>query len=131
MARQNAGGNELRAEAAQAVVGAGIAVMGHTGLMPQSVSVLGGFGPQGRTADSALLVIQDAIVRLLPTFQKMCHALLYCAMKAGERIYRNCKTVSPQTQFKCCFRRLLLLPRFCKNQILDLRNCHLSSLSYL
>ncbi len=37
--------------------------MGHTGLMPQSVSVLGGFGPQGRTADSALLVIQDAIVR--------------------------------------------------------------------
>lgn len=62
MAWQNAGGNELRAEAARAVVGAGIAVMGHTGLMPQSVSVLGGFGPQGRTADSALLIIQDAIV---------------------------------------------------------------------
>ena len=66
MAWQNAGGNELRAEAAQAVVGAGIAVMGHTGLMPQSVSVLGGFGPQGRTADSALLVIQDAIVSSSP-----------------------------------------------------------------
>lgn len=60
------GGNALRAEAARAVVGAGIAVMGHTGLMPQSVSVLGGFGPQGRTADSALLVIQDAVVRTLP-----------------------------------------------------------------
>ena len=58
----DAGGNVLRAEAASAIVGAGIAVMGHTGLMPQSVSVLGGFGPQGRTADSALLVIQDAIV---------------------------------------------------------------------
>lgn len=43
---------------------AGVAVMGHTGLMPQSVSVLGGFGPQARTAESALLVIQDAIVRL-------------------------------------------------------------------
>jgi ketopantoate hydroxymethyltransferase len=56
------GGNAVRAAAASAVVGAGIAVMGHTGLMPQSVSVLGGFRPQGRTADSALLVIQDAIV---------------------------------------------------------------------
>ena len=38
--------------------------MGHAGLMPQSVSVLGGFGPQGKSADAALLVIQDAIVRL-------------------------------------------------------------------
>lgn len=37
--------------------------MGHTGLMPQSVSVLGGFGPQGKTSESALMVIQDAIVR--------------------------------------------------------------------
>ena len=58
-----AGGNELRAEAARGIVGAGVAVMGHTGLMPQSVSVLGGFSPQGRTAESALIIIQDAIVR--------------------------------------------------------------------
>ena len=84
MAWQNAGGNALRAEAAQAVVGAGIAVMGHTGLMPQSVSVLGGFGPQGRTADSALLVIQDAIVRLVPSLQKMSHTLPHYVVKAGQ-----------------------------------------------
>lgn len=65
------GGNALRAEAAKAVVGAGVAVMGHIGLMPQSVSVLGGFGPQGKTADSALLVIEDAIVSPhSPTFPK-------------------------------------------------------------
>ena len=57
-----AGGNGAREGAASAGGGAGVAVMGHTGLMPQSVSVLGGFRPQGRTADSALMVIQDAIV---------------------------------------------------------------------
>lgn len=67
------GGNAFRAEAASAIVGAGIAVMGHTGLMPQSVSVLGGFGPQGKSADSALLVIQDAIVRI---FHEFLHGIL-------------------------------------------------------
>lgn len=56
------GGGPERAEAANAIVGAGVAVMGHAGLMPQSVSVLGGFGPQGKTADTAMLVVQDAIV---------------------------------------------------------------------
>lgn len=59
-----AGGGPERAEAAERIVSAGIAVMGHAGLMPQSVSVLGGFGPQGRTADAAFQVVQDAIVSL-------------------------------------------------------------------
>lgn len=54
----NAGGS--RAEAARAVVGAGVAVMGHVGLTPQSISVLGGFRPQGRTAEQALRILQDA-----------------------------------------------------------------------
>lgn len=49
-----------RAEAARAVVGAGVAVMGHVGLTPQSISVLGGFRPQGRTAEQALRILQDA-----------------------------------------------------------------------
>lgn len=62
--RTTSGGGPERAAAAKAIVGAGVAVMGHAGLMPQSVSVLGGFGPQGKSADAALLVIQDAIVRL-------------------------------------------------------------------
>jgi 3-methyl-2-oxobutanoate hydroxymethyltransferase len=35
------GGSPARVEAARAIVEAGVAVMGHVGLTPQSVSVLG------------------------------------------------------------------------------------------
>ena len=38
--------------------------MGHVGLLPQSISVLGGFRPQGQSAASALQVIEDALVGL-------------------------------------------------------------------
>src|SRR5262247_2112500 len=37
-----------------AIVGAGIPVMGHLGLTPQSVTMLGGFHAQGKTAEKAL-----------------------------------------------------------------------------
>jgi 3-methyl-2-oxobutanoate hydroxymethyltransferase len=53
------GGRE-RLEAVRAIVAAGIPVMGHLGLTPQSVSVLGGFKPQGRTAQAALRLAEDA-----------------------------------------------------------------------
>jgi 3-methyl-2-oxobutanoate hydroxymethyltransferase len=46
---------------AQAIVGAGIPVMGHVGLTPQTATALGGYRSQGRTADRALEVAQDAI----------------------------------------------------------------------
>jgi 3-methyl-2-oxobutanoate hydroxymethyltransferase len=43
-----------------AIVGAGIPVMGHVGLTPQSVTLLGGYKPQGRTAERALRLLDDA-----------------------------------------------------------------------
>jgi 3-methyl-2-oxobutanoate hydroxymethyltransferase len=45
----------------QALVGAGIPVMGHVGLTPQSAAMLGGFRAQGRTADKALRLLDDAV----------------------------------------------------------------------
>ena len=44
----------------RAIVGAGIPVMGHVGLTPQSATMLGGYRAQGRTAASALQLLEDA-----------------------------------------------------------------------
>jgi 3-methyl-2-oxobutanoate hydroxymethyltransferase len=43
-----------------ALVGAGIPAMGHVGLTPQSATMLGGFRAQGRTAEKAQRLLQDA-----------------------------------------------------------------------
>jgi 3-methyl-2-oxobutanoate hydroxymethyltransferase len=53
------GGHE-RAEAVAAIVSAGIPVVGHLGLTPQSVHQLGGFRAQGRSPDAALRLLADA-----------------------------------------------------------------------
>jgi 3-methyl-2-oxobutanoate hydroxymethyltransferase len=45
----------------QTIVGAGVPVMGHIGLTPQSATMLGGFKAQGRTAEKALRLYQDAL----------------------------------------------------------------------
>jgi 3-methyl-2-oxobutanoate hydroxymethyltransferase len=42
------------------IVGAGIPVMGHIGLTPQSATMLGGFKAQGRTAEKAVRLLEDA-----------------------------------------------------------------------
>jgi 3-methyl-2-oxobutanoate hydroxymethyltransferase len=44
----------------RAIVAAGIPVMGHVGLTPQSATMLGGFRAQGRTATQALRLLDDA-----------------------------------------------------------------------
>jgi 3-methyl-2-oxobutanoate hydroxymethyltransferase len=48
-------------ERAQAIVDAGIPVMGHVGLTPQTATALGGYRSQGRTAERALQVMHDAL----------------------------------------------------------------------
>jgi 3-methyl-2-oxobutanoate hydroxymethyltransferase len=46
---------------ARAIVAAGIPVMGHVGLTPQTATALGGYRAQGRTAEQAVSVARDAI----------------------------------------------------------------------
>src|SRR5690606_27470004 len=54
-------GGQERAEAVRQIVAAGIPVMGHVGLTPQSVNTLGGFRPQARTKSAARKLIDDAL----------------------------------------------------------------------
>ena len=55
------GGRE-RAEAVRSITSAGIPVMGHIGLTPQSINQLGGFRAQGKTAIAARRLVEDALV---------------------------------------------------------------------
>lgn len=53
-------GGEEMVDIIKAITRAGIPVMGHIGLTPQSVSMLGGFKAQGRDVAAALKLIDDA-----------------------------------------------------------------------
>ena len=53
-------GGTKRIETVRALVDCEIPVMGHLGLTPQSVNVMGGFKVQGRSADDALRLLDDA-----------------------------------------------------------------------
>lgn len=55
------GGRE-RLDAVRAIVGAGIPVMGHLGLTPQSINQLGGYRPQARKATAAKRLVEDALL---------------------------------------------------------------------
>ena len=52
---------EGSAERARAIVKAGVPVMGHVGLTPQTATALGGYRAQGRTAERARAVLDEAL----------------------------------------------------------------------
>ena len=66
------------AERARAIVGAGIPVMGHVGLTPQTATALGGYRSQGRTAERAFEVTRDA----LALEEAGCFAIVFEAVPA-------------------------------------------------
>ncbi|MCJ8305707.1 MAG: 3-methyl-2-oxobutanoate hydroxymethyltransferase [Nitrosopumilus sp.] len=53
-------GGSVMAETISAIVNVGIPVMGHIGLQPQTTILSEGYKVQGKTKDSALLLIKDA-----------------------------------------------------------------------
>ncbi len=55
------GGGETSVRRARAIVNAGIPVMGHVGLTPQTATALGGYKAQGRKAGSALRIAREAL----------------------------------------------------------------------
>ncbi len=55
------GGREV-ADTVRAIVAAGIPVMGHIGLTPQSATKLGGFKVQGKSAEAARRLLEDALL---------------------------------------------------------------------
>ena len=81
-------GGERVAEAVRRIVEAGIPVVGHLGLTPQSVNQLGGFRVQGKTPKAAVQLINDA--KALQDAGAFCIVLesipVYVAKALTERI---------------------------------------------
>jgi 3-methyl-2-oxobutanoate hydroxymethyltransferase len=73
------GGGPAPVSRARAIVGAGIPVMGHVGLTPQSSTALGGWRAQGRTAQAAARIAREA----LALQDAGCFALVFEAIPAA------------------------------------------------
>ncbi len=56
------GGGPTPVARARAIIGAGIPVMGHVGLTPQTATALGGYRAQGRTAAAAERIAHEALL---------------------------------------------------------------------
>jgi 3-methyl-2-oxobutanoate hydroxymethyltransferase len=73
------GGGEASVRRARAIVGAGIPVMGHVGLTPQTSTALGGWKAQGRTAAAAAKIAAEA----LALQEAGCFALVFEAIPSA------------------------------------------------
>jgi 3-methyl-2-oxobutanoate hydroxymethyltransferase len=73
------GGGEASVRRARAIIGAGIPVMGHVGLTPQTSTALGGWKAQGRTASAAARIAAEA----LALQDAGCFALVFEAIPAA------------------------------------------------
>src|SRR5262249_1097555 len=73
------GGGPSSAARARAIVAAGIPVMGHVGLTPQTAAAVGGWKAQGRTAAAAARIAEEA----LALQQAGCFALVFEAIPAA------------------------------------------------
>jgi 3-methyl-2-oxobutanoate hydroxymethyltransferase len=73
------GGAAMSVARAQAIVQAGIPVMGHVGLTPQTSTALGGYRAQGRTAQAAERIAREA----LALQQAGCFSLVFEAIPSA------------------------------------------------
>jgi 3-methyl-2-oxobutanoate hydroxymethyltransferase len=73
------GGGETSVARARAIVNAGIPVMGHVGLTPQTATALGGYKAQGRTAEAAARVAREAVALQ----EAGCFAIVFEAIPAA------------------------------------------------
>jgi 3-methyl-2-oxobutanoate hydroxymethyltransferase len=72
-------GNETSVARARAIVQAGIPVMGHVGLTPQTSTALGGYRAQGRSTGAAVRIAQEA----LALQEAGCFSLVFEAIPAA------------------------------------------------
>jgi len=82
------GGADIK-EKVKAIVGAGIPVMGHIGLLPQRVSLIGKYRVQGKDAATAKLIMEDALA--LEKAGAFCIVLESVTAEVGKMITERLK----------------------------------------